>query len=261
MPEDATFYFPPFHPGCRCTVVAIKNIQEYPETGELVSYTPESESYVIGDNYAILTAEQAKELEMKEKIKAGLWQTAADLPDGMGASINQYFQDCMAALDDVVPGASSFVKNNNPVLTVDVGSPENGTENSLAWAFQDGSGIVFNAKYFSSFEKLKKTVEEHVAAGDYIAAAVQDPVKYVLAHEFGHLVFANITEDAKADNEWGFDLMKGLHNNPEAEVSLVATQNMDELFAEGFAKMVFEGKAKNNMVSFAIHLMKTGLKK
>ena len=246
MPAIEHFYFPPFHPGCRCTVVAVRDLKAYerqeiagqgPGEEDFVPIIPESsraiDVYGVGNGGELVRADQ---LTTKPSDFLGF--------DSVGAA-EEYLVSRLPGLrlelkdigDDIALKALNQFERlrlEYPALAISLesiafeeGTSEAGTLNALGWTQDDGSRLVFNTRYFRDYEALKKRVTVNIEEGVFVGAAAAS-VEQIVTHEAGHLLYAALSGEQKAALEELF--AKGA----ASDLSLVAQQDASEMFAEAF---------------------------
>ena len=239
MPE-APFYFPPFHPGCRCTVVAVKSSDG--SNADMSSYSAEvfDRHYGVGDDLSIVSVPKnwndVKSLDQaKLLMKNTMPDKSFDLADIDAdiAALPLLALDNASKLISKYPEACPNGLKSLKFMAVDEGSEALGTTNSLAWSLEDGSGIVLNKKYWSSAKVLEDTIEDGIDAGTFHVCGTVNPAQYVVSHEIGHAVYSNLSQEIKERIQAVFKSYKAY----EQPFSRVSCQNANEFFAEVFAHL------------------------
>jgi len=252
MPSDH-FYFPPFHPNCRCTVEAVKDISAFAETGELENYRYDplmSGNFQSFDDIIFQNAaELAAYLESQEKMKLVSNLVQTKLPQlatlDLGETDLEFSMEIQKTLaqsvDSIEKITSGIVDNwlgDLSSITLEKGSKENGTTNALAWAATDGTSITFNSKYFKTIDTLTKHVEKNVKNGNFITPGDDHPLLYVISHEMAHILYEKLPKSVKD----AINVFIKANSSPYFPIkhtySKVAAQNTSEFFAELLAKAV-----------------------
>lgn len=240
------FYFPPFHPSCRCTVVAIRDFKAYERQeidGQSASNEgilpalPESSrdigAYGVDDDGSLLSIS-------KPALSAVDFTGFESLPAAM-----EYYTSILPALKFELSAVESKValealnqferlrleypelSSRLELIAFAVGIAGEGTQNALGWTQDDGSKLVLNSRYFRDYEGLKKRVKANIEEGVFVAVAAAS-VEQIVTHEVGHLLYAALSGEQKALLEELF--AKGV----ASDLSLVAQQDASEMFAEAF---------------------------
>lgn len=246
------FYFPPFHPNCRCTVIAIRNIQEYARQ-RFVSGRPES---IVDDNvYSSL------DVSRFEGLPVSVPESSSAIPPaplpvyvGFGSleQIKSYYASILPNLkldmaNMPVPVIIDIMEQfeelrlDNPELAgnleeivLEKGRTSNGTKNALSWATDDGTSIVLNSDYWKTEENIKQIVDECKSIGVFVNVPSSE-VKQVMTHEIGHVLYSQLSSDQRRD------LAKLFRTLTPGELSLVAEQDANEMFAEAYTLLKLGG--------------------
>lgn len=232
MPPANVFYFPPFHPNCRCTVVAVT------ASGERIESPAEDgiPRYVMADGLVHVRGSIPFDLlypDMRVSL-AELDPGAVGLVTRELAEIDSIF---VATAPDI---AGEGLLRRLSSLSAEAGTEENGCLKALAWSYDNGSGIVLNTRYFSDPEKIDRVVARNASRNIFLAESVENPLRYVLAHEYGHQVFARLPDHARKTLE---DVFSAMSDAAPDDISAVAAQNVLEAFAESFACYILHNGA------------------
>ena len=240
------FYFPPFHPNCRCTVVAVRDLNAYTrqeygdgdddlpahsledldisrtvgnygvaQDGQLVQGPPVTESPT---NFLGFDSEDAARSYYASRLPA-LELELAGVEESTALEVLNQFE----RLRLEYPEIGRWLER----ISFEEGTAEAGTLNALSWAYDDGSRLVFNTRYFGNRDKLREVVERNIAEGVFVRANAA-PVAHAVTHEVGHLLYTSLSVEQKAVLAAIFESGAG------GRLSLVARQDVHEMFAEAF---------------------------
>ncbi len=250
MPAEK-FYFPPFHPGCRCTVVAIRNVNAYvqqeieggeaaPEAHNLLDLSKTIDTYGVDDGKlipAMPTTMRPTDFLAFDSLAEATDYYASHVPGleleigGVEESVALEALNQFERLRLTHPAIAGRLES----IAFEAGTVEEGTLNSLAWASNDGSRLVLNSKYFRNPDSLKEVFERNIAEGVFVSTAAS-PIAQTVTHEAGHLLYASLSAEQKAALQALFERGAG------SRFSLVAAQDANEMFAEAFTAMRHGGK-------------------
>ena len=216
------FYFPPFHPGCRCTVVAVMS-EDAPVT---TPYSPEDSNY-MPMNGIIYTESTLPFAINSQNVTVSLDDIGTDNAATVLTELQGIDSLCAQNLTNLV---GSGILSRMKTVSAEVGTAENGLLHSLAWSYDNGSGIVVNTTYFSDMKKLEQIVLTNADNGTFAKVGVLNPVRYVLSHEYGHQIYAGLSSKQKRVLNDLFAKMQ------DSGMSVVAAQSANEAFAEAFAE-------------------------
>ena len=219
MPAEK-FYFPPFHPGCRCTVVAIRDVNAYVQqeiegaepavAHNLPDLSKTIDAYGVDADGRLVRTAPATMAPSNflgfESVEAAEEYYASRLP-GLRLEFGGADTDtALAVLNQFErlrlehPAIASRLES----IAFEAGTAEQGTLNALSWAYDDGSRLVFNTKYFRNYEALKDVFERNLAEGVFVSTAAS-PIAQTVTHEAAHLLYASLSAEQKAALEKIFE--------------------------------------------------------
>lgn len=230
--NDEAFFFPPFHPNCRCTVVAVDldkedlpvNVQDY-ATESSTSY------YDVDDNYQIIPRRNVVSVEQIEsgedaqiyfRRNHGIDFDFGDFSPTNWQDFASEYDGCLKDLYDLV-GKECFAS----LKKVCFKDPEEVLLKAIGWTLESGSRICMNKNYLP-FDRLSEVVADNVSLGVFNRLALGNISHYVFGHELGHVAYASLREEQR-------DRLAVLFHsrlNRDNPISRVATQNPNEFFAE-----------------------------
>ncbi len=242
------FYFPPFHPSCRCTVVAIRDIQAY------VAEHASEESPEAENLEAVYSGLEPQSFSMDQDGQ--LIQSPASLPQFTGfasvPSAMEHYQQVMpqilidlddleedqslAVLDQFEHLRQKFPAAAAMLLTIGIrqGKKGAGTLNALSWVTDDGSALVLNKRFWQDAEKLAEVVHENRKHGVF-SRTKASPESHIVTHEYGHFLYSALGDSQRRAVLDLFSRYGG------KGLSLVAAQDASEMFAEAFVVLQLGG--------------------
>ena len=111
--------------------------------------------------------------------------------------------------------------------SISVAEAEDHLKYAIGWTTESGMKIVLNQAYVEDAQ-LSRVIQSNIENGVYSELASTAKRQYVLAHELGHVAYANLSEKQR-------DSLAVLFNsslNADHPISRVATQSPNEFFAE-----------------------------
>lgn len=229
---EKAFFFPPFHPNCRCTVVAVgKDGEDLPEGVE--NYATESSStwYDVDDGFQIIPRRNVTHLEQIDSQDTA--EIYFDHQHGIHVDFGSvkptdwkaFAADYDKALSDVYDLVGK--ENLSSLESISIAETEEHLKYAVGWTTESGRKIVLNQAYVED-KQLSKAIQSNIENGVYSELASTAKRQYVLAHELGHVAYANLSE--KQRNSLAVLFNSSL--NADHPISRVATQSPNEFFAE-----------------------------
>ena len=243
---------------------AIKDPADFAETGDPgnMRYEPGMGSYFVDADSRIHRPVQSwVEVKFYDQARQYFGKLHPNVTDIDLTGVEEHLAiDVLRRIDELVPRFKAqmpwlpedwFTKLSS--IVAEEGTWEDDTADALSWAFVDGSGITVNTEYFSSKKRLITSVADRVDDFTFIEAGARDPLGYVLAHELGHIALASLPQKQKEYLPQFFDSLLGYAE--DYDLSSVAMQNSDELFAELVAHLMVAGKSGNGTASVVRELL------
>ncbi len=229
--EDA-FFFPPFHPNCRCTVVAVGiDGKDLPEGMENYATESSTSFYDVDENFQIIprrnisridqiTSREDAETYFEHHHHINFDFGSTDVSDWQ-----EFVQPYDKALSDVYDLVGSEFFNNLSKISIE--EAEESLRYAIGWAGETGKKISLNQKYLE-FDNLFSVMSKNVKNGSYSKLVQNGFEQYPLAHELGHAAYASLsTEQKEKISELFYSEL-----NVKNPISKVAAQNPNEFFAE-----------------------------
>ena len=246
--------YPPLHPNCRTTVVAVLNGWTPKERGARdargnavtvrgdMSYKEWKEGIVKEVSEAIVDGKYdgKRYVNTTYGVRFDVNTLAGVSPDIIGP-----FSAEIKSIAEEYPAIKNFMEKRNFTVLAAKRKPTTLADTEA----QFGGKITLNSydryKYYANPEKLQKTVQKNVRAKFYMPA--EDSLKYPLSHEMGHVVHAYVWQSQKTTpGKIARDIMKIAQRNTgtrtlqmaaEKYLSKYGRKNYHEMFAEAFANM------------------------
>ena len=222
--DEKAFFFPPFHPNCRCTVVAVG------KDGEDLQQNFASESsttwYDVGDDFQIRPRRNVTQIDSQDT--AGIYFDRQHRINIDFGGITDW-KEVAADYDKALSGVYDLVGKEylNTLESISFTEADDNLKYTVGWATESGGKIVLNKAYISD-ARLEKVVQSNIESAVYSELAATASRQYVLAHELGHVVYANLS----AEQREGIAILFNTRLNTDHPISRVATQSPNEFFAE-----------------------------
>lgn len=252
---DEIFFFPPLHPNCRCALVAIKDIKAYANgsagADNVIQHIDGNTFNDVEYQYLDMTTGKIaykpmpshKGFKSVAEIQRFYKKNMPNLD--LSGLLNGDVSDAtiietMDALEKLRRKFAASIYDLKGV-TLTEGSEEHGTVNSIAWYDHFARTLHLNKNFWSknNIGKLDSAIYDNMEQGFQIKSAAT-AINSAIYHEFGHILYYNLSENNKAELTKIFDKLD--KKQLAIDISEYATKNKYEFFAEIFSGIAGRGQ-------------------
>lgn len=250
LAKEKRFYFPPFHPNCRCTVAAVKDIEAYAQSvaedrPELLKPYDTSDALPLKDRFALDLSPGKKNIPDPPRD----FNEFSTIEDAK-SYFSTYFPDMKIDLSGVADksGARALSQlerlrrvypeliTGDLIVNTEAALPEFMQEEiveSLAWTWQLDNSLGLNTKFFGDDDALRIAVKRLKKIGHAIETSA-GVAEQIVTHEVGHLAYNALNSELTDRIDELFDSYEGVLAR---KVSGYAATEPKEFAAESFAKL------------------------
>lgn len=252
---DEIFFFPPFHPSCRCALVAIKDIKAYAMEQSSPNNTDQHiDADAFNDvNYQYLNMETGKiaykpmpphhGFKSVDEIQRFYRKNMPNLD--LSGFINGDVSDAtiISAMDSFEKLRRKFAASSYDLkgITLTEGNEEQGTANSIAWYDHFAKTLHLNKSFWSknNIGKLEDAIYGNMEQGFQVKSSAT-AINYTIYHEFGHMLYYSLSENNKKELSKIFNEFD--KKQLSQDISEYSTKNKYEFFAEIFTGIAGRGQ-------------------